>query len=212
MDVRTGIGRFVVGLKNIWQFPPSPGAVRGSAFLLAYVFFLLAAWCADAHDPDHARAPRRASPVTGFDSITRRVHGARFCDGRVPPVCWPLSGVFLLCRGGWLDTCLCHARRQRHPDGLTAEGAASVFMALVKDPEKQLFWHSLFVLLTMLTVAGGVRAGLERVTRYAVPLIFLLLLLLVATRRAVDRSGSVRNIFCARIFPSSARMACWWPW
>jgi len=64
-------------------------------------------------------------------------------------------------------------------NGLTAEGAASVFMALVKDPEKQLFWHSLFVLLTMLTVAGGVRAGLERVTRYAVPLIFLLLLLLV---------------------------------
>jgi NSS family neurotransmitter:Na+ symporter len=64
-------------------------------------------------------------------------------------------------------------------DGLTTETAAGLFTSLVRDPEKQLFWHSLFVVATVLVLVPGVRQGLERAVRYAVPLIFLLLFLLV---------------------------------
>lgn len=181
---------FVVGLKNIWQFPHHLALYGGSAFLLAYLFFLLLLGVPMLMTQIMLGRLGRASPVTGFASITRRVHGARFWRwvGAASVLAGFLVYSYYVVVAGWI---LAYAGRAASGtlNGLTAEGAASVFMALVKDPEKQLFWHSLFVLLTMLTVAGGVRAGLERVTRYAVPLIFLLLLLLVAYAAG---SGSFR--------------------
>ena len=181
---------FVVGLKNIWQFPHHLALYGGSAFLLAYFAFLLLLGVPLLMTQIMLGRLGRASPATGFASIARRVHAARV---------WQWAGAAAVLGGflvysyynvvaGWI---LAYAARAASGtlSGLTAEGASSVFMALVKDPEKQLFWHSLSVLLTMLTVAVGVRAGIERVIRYAVPLIFLLLLLLVGYAAG---SGSFR--------------------
>ena len=181
---------FVVGLKNIWQFPHHLALYGGSAFLLAYLFFLLLLGVPMLMTQIMLGRLWRASPVTGFAGIARRVHGARYWRwvGAASVLAGFLVYSYYVVVAGWI---LAYATRAASGtlSGLTADGAASVFMALVKDPEKQLFWHSLFVLLTMLTVAGGVRAGLERVTRYAVPSIFLLLLLLVGYAAG---SGSFR--------------------
>jgi len=181
---------FVVGLKNIWQFPHHLALYGGSAFLLAYFVFLLLLGVPLLMTQIMLGRLGRASPVTGFASIARRAHAARI---------WHWAGAAAVLGGflvysyynvvtGWI---VAYAARAASGtlSGLTAEGASSVFMTLVKDPEKQLFWHSLSVLLTTLTVAAGVRAGLERVIRYAVPLIFLLLLLLVGYAAG---SGSFR--------------------
>ena len=181
---------FVVGLKNIWQFPHHLALYGGSAFLLAYLFFLLLLGVPMLMTQIMLGRLGRASPVTGFATLASRAHAARFWRwaGAASVLAGFLVYTYYVVVAGWI---LAYAARAAGGtlNGLTAEGAASVFMALVKDPEKQLFWHSLFVLLTMLTVAAGVRAGLERVTRYAVPLIFLLLLLLVGYAAG---SGSFR--------------------
>ena len=181
---------FVVGLKNIWQFPHHLALYGGSAFLLAYLFSLLLLGVPMLMTQIMLGRLGRASPVTGFATIAGRAHAARFWRwaGAASVLAGFLVYSYYVVVAGWI---LAYAARAASGtlNGLTADGAASVFMALVKDPEKQLFWHSLFVLLTMLTVAGGVRAGLERVTRYAVPLIFLLLLLLVGYAAG---SGSFR--------------------
>jgi NSS family neurotransmitter:Na+ symporter len=50
----------------------------------------------------------------------------------------------------------------------------------VQDPEKQLFWHALFLVATLLVSARGVARGLEPAARYAVPWLFVLLVVLAA--------------------------------
>jgi neurotransmitter:Na+ symporter, NSS family len=171
---------FVVGLKNIWQFPHHLALYGGSAFLLAYIVFLLLLGVPMLMTQIMLGRLGRASPVTGFITLARRAQAARLWKwaGAASVLAGFLVYAYYNVVAGWF---LAYAARAASGtlSGLTAEGAGSVFMALVKDPEKQLFWHSLFMLLTLLTVAGGVRAGLERVARYAVPLIFLFLLLLV---------------------------------
>ena len=171
---------FVVGLKNIWLFPHHLALYGGSAFLLTYLVFLLLLGVPLLMTQVMLGRLGRASPIATFALLARQARAAHH---------WRWLGAAGLLAGflvfsyysvvaGWI---LAYATRSAGGalNGLTAEGAASVFAVLVKDSEKQLFWHGLFMAITLLTVAGGVRAGLERVMRYVVPLIFALLLLLV---------------------------------
>jgi neurotransmitter:Na+ symporter, NSS family len=181
---------FVVGLKNIWQFPHHLALYGGSAFLFAYIVFLLLLGVPMLMTQIMLGRLGRASPITGFTTVVRRAHVASYWKwtGFVSVLAGFLVYAYYNVVAGWILAYTARAATGTL-SGLTTDGAGSVFMALVSDPEKQLFWHSLFVLLTMLTVANGVRAGLERAMRLAVPLIFLLLLLFVGYAAG---SGSFR--------------------
>src|SRR5206468_3473138 len=70
--------------------------------------------------------------------------------------------------------------------GLTADGVSNIFTVLVKDPEKQIFWYTLFIVSIVAVSLRGLRAGLEPAVRVAVPAMFglMFLLLLVAASSA----------------------------
>jgi NSS family neurotransmitter:Na+ symporter len=179
MFVLASIG-FVVGLKNIWQFPHHLALYGGSAFLLAYMLFLVFLGVPLLMTQIMLGRLGRAAPVQSINLLVRRARARR---------AWRWLGVLSIASGflvfayynvvaGWILAYTVRAMSGAI-DGLTAEGAASVFAALIRDPEKQLFWHSLFVLLSMLPLAAGVRPGIEKAVRYGVPAIFVLFLLLV---------------------------------
>lgn len=171
---------FVVGLKNVWQFPHHLAMYGGSAFLLAYLFFLLLFGVPLLMSQVMLGRMGRATPPRVFARLAPRSRGKRL---------WVAVGLMSIAAGflvlsyysvvaGWL---LAYAARAVTGalDQLTQQGAESVFTALIRDPEKQLFWHGLFVLLTVLPLAFPLRRGLERVVRYGVPTAFVLLFLLV---------------------------------
>lgn len=171
---------FVVGLKSIWQFPHHLALYGGSAFLLVYLAFLLLLGVPLLMTQLMLGRLAHASPGAGFAAFARR-HRA--------PRAWHGLGVLATAGGflvltyynvvaGWLLAYLLRATGGTL-NGLTAEGAASVFTALVREPERQLFWHGLFVVMTLMVVGYGVRAGLERTIRIVTPLIFILMLVLV---------------------------------
>ena len=171
---------FVVGLKNIWLFPHHLALYGGSAFLVTYLVFLLLLGVPLLMTQIMLGRLGRAAPVAALVTLARQARAARHWRwlGAAGILAGFLVFAYYSVVAGWI---LAYAARSASGalNGLTAEGAASVFAVLVKDSEKQLFWHGLFMTITLLTVAGGVRAGLERVMRYVVPLIFALLLLLV---------------------------------
>jgi len=63
-------------------------------------------------------------------------------------------------------------------EGATADGVSNIFGQFIADPEKLLAWHSLFMILTMLVVARGVK-GLERAVKFLMPALLVILVLLV---------------------------------
>jgi neurotransmitter:Na+ symporter, NSS family len=62
---------------------------------------------------------------------------------------------------------------------MSAEQVSAAFGAFVGDPERLLAWHTVFMVLTMVVVARGVKSGLERAVRYLMPALFVMLLMLV---------------------------------
>ena len=63
--------------------------------------------------------------------------------------------------------------------GLGPEGVQSVFGRLYASPARNLFWHAIFMGLTIAVVMGGVAKGVERWSRILMPTLFIMLLVLL---------------------------------
>src|SRR5690606_10127903 len=59
------------------------------------------------------------------------------------------------------------------------ERVKSVFAGLQADQGKLIQWHSIFILMTIGVVAGGVTRGLGAAARILMPLLFAMLLMLL---------------------------------
>jgi len=88
--------------------------------------------------------------------------------------------------------------------GLTADGVGSVFAQLVKDTEKQLFWYTLFIVSIVLVSLRGLRAGAEPAIRYAVPAMFVGMLLLLMYALA---SGNFAQAAINALRPDFSRLS-----
>ncbi|MBI3546286.1 MAG: sodium-dependent transporter [Gammaproteobacteria bacterium] len=165
-----------IGFNNFWQFPPLIAQYGGGAFLMVYLLCVLIIGLPLLMLEFALGRAGRASPVGTFRFLARRAHA--------DPL-WRLVGgmgiisVFLILSylsviAGWM---LAYAWRAAFGIfvGLTADGMSAQFAQFVKDPEKQLFWHSLFMIMTMFAVGRGVRHGIQAVVQYMVPLLFIIL-------------------------------------
>ena len=169
-----------VGLGNIWKFPYIAGENGGGAFVIVYLLCIVAIgvpiMIAEVMIGRHGRQ----SPINTMRSIA---------IGEGKSSYWQLlgwSGVlagFLILSyysviAGWG---LAYIFRSGSGvfDGVTSDGAASIFNGLVGSPESLIAWHSVFMLMTMMVVSRGVRGGLEKAVRYLMPTLFILLIVLV---------------------------------
>ncbi len=71
-------------------------------------------------------------------------------------------------------------------NGVTADGVESIFGGLIGDPERLIAWHTIFMVLTTVVVARGVRSGLEKAVRFLMPALFILLLVMVGYAMNVE--------------------------
>lgn len=84
-----------------------------------------------------------------------------------------------------------------------AAQARDTFVGMVRDPERSLAWHTLFMVIACMAVSHGFREGIERFARYLVPGSFLLLLVLGALvvgglAGDTDLGGALRALFESR--------------
>jgi len=171
---------FVVGLKSIWQFPHHLALYGGSAFLLVYLLALVLLGVPLLMTQLMLGRLVHASPAAGISALAGRHHTPPAWRhlGVAATVAGFLVLVYFAVVGGWMLAYLFRSIGGTL-NGLTAEGAASVFNELVREPERQLFWHGLFVVATLMVVGAGLRGGIEVVMRYAAPAILVLMLLQV---------------------------------
>ena len=169
-----------VGLGNIWKFPYILGQNGGGAFVLLYLAcILLVATPIFIAEVMLGRRARR-SPVQGMTLLAE--------EEQASPA-WKYLGWMGVVAGflilsyysvimGWA---MAYVERAITGSFHGLDGAAlkSMFESFKADPMELLFWHSLAMLITMLVVVRGVRAGLEAFTVLLMPSLFVILLLLV---------------------------------
>jgi len=81
--------------------------------------------------------------------------------------------------GGWSISYVIDAL-QNNFSGASSEQTEAIFNHLLADPARLLLWHSVFMLMVAGVVARGISHGIERVLSIIMPVMFLLLLGLVA--------------------------------
>ncbi len=169
-----------VGLGNIWKFPYITGEYGGGAFVLVYLlcvaFIGIPVMMAEILLGRRGRrspintmrelaAAERASPVWGLVGWGGVVAGFLILSFYSVVAGWALDYVLKAALGAF--------------DGLNGQSAGALFQSLTDSPRRLLFWHSVFMVMTMVVVANGVRSGLERLVTWLMPMLFLLLALLV---------------------------------
>jgi len=170
-----------IGLGNFWRFPYVTGVNGGGAFLLVHfvAMFVIVMPILVAELVIGRRGA--GNPVRSMAALAR--------EAGVSPA-WRVFGVigmiatFLVFSyssvfAGWA---VAYVPRMAlgHFAGLRPDQVAMEFQAFVAKPTNLMLWHGIFVILTAVLVARGLRDGIERSFKIMMPLLFIILISMVA--------------------------------
>ena len=169
-----------VGLGNIWKFPYMAGENGGGAFVLIYLVCIALFGIPVMMSEVLIGRRGRSSPVNTMSALA--AEEKRSPMWRMLGLMGVLAGFLILSYysviAGWALSYVVDTAKGTF-SGATSEYAGEMFNNLISDPKRLLFWHSLFVLLTMIVVVRGVSHGLETAVRFLMPALFILILVMI---------------------------------
>jgi len=169
-----------VGLGNIWKFPYLTGQNGGSAFVLIYIICVAALGIPLMMAEILLGRRGRSTPIHSMKVLAEETNAGQWWQiiGWSGTVAGMLILSYYSVIGGWTLAYIFKSITGTF-SGATGEFAASTFGAFVGSATSLFFWHTLFMLITMGIVAGGVQGGLEKAVQFLMPMLFVLLLLMV---------------------------------
>ncbi|MGZ5054882.1 MAG: sodium-dependent transporter, partial [Methylobacter sp.] len=176
-----------VGLGNIWKFPYITGENGGGAFVMVYLLCVLLIGIPIMMAEPMLGRRSRQNPINTMVTLTEEA-GA---DKNWHYLGWMgVTAGFLILSyysviAGWASAYVLKAFTGSF-FGADASSIKVLFDDFVGSPIKLLFWHTLFMLATMLIVVRGVSTGLEKSVRFLMPSLFVLLILMVAYAMTFD--------------------------
>ena len=166
-----------VGLGNIWRFPYVLGQYGGAAFILVYI----------------AASLLVALPIFFAESVIGRRSG-RDTYGAMqllaPGTPWKWAGLLTILSpllilsyysvvGGWSVEFLFKSLSYTFTENATAEEVSGYFGKFISSTWQPILSHTLFMTMVAGVVLGGVKNGIERFSKVAMPLLFVLMLFIV---------------------------------
>ncbi|MEW6413424.1 MAG: sodium-dependent transporter [Candidatus Zixiibacteriota bacterium] len=161
-----------IGLGNIWKFPYITGVYGGAAFVLVYlgcvVIVGLPLMMAELMIGRHSMK----NPVGAFKALHK------------PSSPWQMTGWLGVASGfvilsfysvvaGWA---MAYIFKSFAGFSGTPEQIQAGFESLVNHPFASILWHTVFMVLCIGIVIGGVQRGIERWSKILMPSLFLILL------------------------------------
>ncbi|WP_115019844.1 sodium-dependent transporter [Synechococcus sp. UW140] len=178
-----------VGLGNLWGFAYRASQGGGGAFLLLYLLIVLVV----------------CLPVLVAEMVLGRSTGqspllapGTAADQRWRPLGWlfvvAACGIlaFYAVLMGWTGTTLIHALIDGLPKN---EAEATAFYDGLSGGRSALLGQGISLLLTACVVAAGIRGGIERLSRWGLPLLFVMLIGLVIWAGRLPDAVSGYNTF-----------------
>ncbi len=173
-----------VGLGNIWKFPYITGLNGGGAFVLAYLITIAIVGFPIFMAEIFIGQKSQSNAVKSFEIIHREKSPFRF-TGLLGIVSAFLILSFYSVVGGWILSF-----EFRSITGgliaLSSEQIAEQFGGLIGDPVTQVFWHSIFMILTVGIVIGGISKGIEKWAKILMPAFFIILIAMTVFAMTLD--------------------------
>ena len=169
-----------VGLGNIWKFPYITGENGGGAFVLVYLACIALIGIPVMIAEVMIGRRGRQNPVNTLNSLAKEE--GQSTSWRFLGWIGLLAGFIILSYYSVIaGQAIAYVFRTFSGmfEGVTADGANSIYKSLTNDPERLLAWHTVFMVFSMTVVARGVKSGLEKLIKFVMPALFVILLLLV---------------------------------
>ena len=178
-----------VGLGNIWRFPYITGVNGGGAFLIIYLFCVVAIGLPVMLAEFVIGREAKKDAIGSFKALA-------------PGKKWYISGVlgvlaafFILSFygviAGWTLEYIVSAAGNQFA-GKSAAEIGGFFTTFISDPIKPIIWQVVFMGITAIIVATGVEKGIEKFSKLMIPL--LLLIVIILDIRALTLPGGMAGI------------------
>ncbi len=169
-----------VGLGNIWRFPYLAAQYGGGIFLLVYI--ILAVTFGFSLMVAEVAIGRKTglSAVGAFKALDKRFSFIGYLAAAIPVIILPYYSVI----GGWVmkylvgfvtgQGSIMAQETVAIVDG--AEKVTSYFDTYVATIGEPILWFSLYIGLTAIVVLCGVQKGVEKVSKFMMPVLIVLIL------------------------------------
>ncbi len=175
-----------IGLGNIWKLPYMIGVNGGSAFVLVFIACILFVGIPLMMTEILLGRRAQKNPFNGMQALATEAKTSPYWKymGGMGMLTGLLILGFYSVIGGWVLSFIFEAARGNFV-GVQASQATANFDHLLASPLTLLFWHTIFMCLTMGVVARGVNSGLEKANNILIPALFAILLILLGYSMSV---------------------------
>ena len=175
-----------VGLGNIWRFPYLAAKYGGGIFLLIYILLALTFGYTMIMAETSLGRMTQKSPVGAFHSFGKSgwFSLGGWINAIIPLLIVPYYSVI----GGWVIKYLIE---YIHGNG-SKLASDNYFSGFISDGVSTELCFAIFALITIAIIYAGVRNGIERVSKFMMPI--LVVLSLIITVYSVTRPGALKGV------------------
>ena len=177
-----------VGLANIWRFPYIVGANGGAAFIAIYLLCLLLIGFPVFMAEILIGRTTQTSPSGAFAKLGD--HPVWSWGGKLTIFTGFIVSAFYSAVAGWILGYLVEALLGHLTLFKTAEESGLHFQTLTSNPWWGVGFHFLFLLSCTAVLYLGVREGIEKGNKIMMPLLFIVLIVLVARGLMLPNAGN----------------------
>ena len=164
-----------VGLGNIWKFPYMAGDNGGGAFVLIYLACIFVIGIPIMLGEIMIGRRGRSSPANTMSFLAKEAESSQAWTllGATGALAGLLILSFYSVAAGWAMAYVFGGFQET-----SAQAVSSEFDKFLADPAALLFWHTLFIIITVTIVARGILKGLEAWINTLMPMLFIIIILL----------------------------------
>ena len=164
-----------VGLGNIWKFPYMAGDNGGGAFVLIYLACIFVIGIPIMLGEIMIGRRGRSSPANTMKYLAEEAGTSKAWTllGATGALAGLLILSFYSVAAGWTMAYIFGGFQETSAQAVSLE-----FDTFLANPAALLFWHSLFIVITVIIVARGILKGLEAWINTLMPMLFVIIILL----------------------------------
>ncbi len=179
MFIAAAVGS-AVGISNVWKFTYVAGENGGGAFVLIYIaaiaFIALPALVAEflIGRRGGSGVVKTMEELSRRDGVSR--HWRKY--GQMAALGAFIALSFYAVVAGWTIDYFAQSV-SRGFAGMTADQSSAALDEFMASPFRMMVSQAVFLAMTGITVAAGIRSGLERVLKWMTPALFIILIVLL---------------------------------
>ncbi|WP_139892308.1 sodium-dependent transporter [Bacillus sp. D386] len=176
-----------IGLGAIWKFPYMAGTNGGAAFFLLFIAFTLFIGAPILISEFVIGRNAQKDAVSAYKVIAP--NSKWFLMGWMGVIASVLLLSFYSVVGGWI---LSYLGRSLLGQITGVANYESLFNNIIENPYESIISQILFILLTIWVVQGGIKKGIERASKYMMPALFILFIILAV--RSLTLDGAMEGV------------------